>query len=530
MRKLLLILFLLLNFTPWLSAQQGVYIPMGSTVWLYNNTQIGIFSSVTNEGILGSNPGSTLYILGKRWVNGLNASLPDESADGKSGVGGNFLFSSLNPILGDVGQQSIFGNYSAIGRQGTSFPNMEVNNGKGVILDDLSDLKIRGTLHFTSGKIYLNGWNLVVGENGPGSITGYSDLRYVVTGNTFAGGYLYRNGINSAANKVVFPIGADDVSYSPGAVLLDGGATDNFGMRAFDSVYTMAIGGTAFRDTFVNKTWNIQRMDNTGGKATVILQHADNTELPAYKLKRDSSYISRFGITGWDKLANTPFKPLPGTLSTTVMLQSATMHMREFIDLGQNTFFSKTILNVRMDPAVFLVFDAYRTNPGMVKLDWTTSKEINNLQFEVERRYEKDEAFSTIAVVPSKAVNGNSTSPLSYTLNDPNDYDDNTYYRIKAVAKDGTITYSEIRMVPPVFSVQVYPNPNHGNFHVKIRGTKDDMFLQLIDTWGQVMRQYTVKKDADIQFTHMPSGVYYLVLINKDTNKKVYTTKVIVLP
>ncbi|NIG53430.1 T9SS type A sorting domain-containing protein [Chitinophaga sp. Cy-1792] len=530
MRTFTFIFILLLGMIRSAQAQLGVYIPSGDSVWLYNNTQVGIFSNMTNDGVLGSGPGSTFYILGKRWMNGSSASLPDESKNGRSGVGGNFLFSSLNPILGDVGQQIIYGNYSVATRTGTSFPNMEVNNGKGILLDDLSDLKIRNKLHFTSGKIYLNGWNLLIGETDAGDITGYSDSRYVVTGNTFAGGFLYRVNVKTAANKVVFPIGSDDKSYNPGAVLLDGGATDGFGMRAFDSAYIIAIGGGVIKDSFVNKTWNIQRMDNTGGKATVILQHMDVAEQPRYKLNKDSSYITRFGITGWDKLNVTPAKALPGTLTTTTMLQPATMHMRVFTDLGSNTYFSKRILNVKVDPAIFLLFEAFRTSPSMAQLNWTTSREVNNLQFEVERRYANEEAFKTIAVVGTKAPNGNSTTPLSYTYNDPNNYDDDTYYRIKVIGKDGTVIYSEIRIVPPIFTIQVYPNPNHGNFHVKIRGLNDEMFLQLYDTWGQMLRQYTVKRDADIEFTHMPSGVYYLTLFNKQTQKKVYTTKVVVVP
>ncbi|MBV7532913.1 T9SS type A sorting domain-containing protein [Chitinophaga sp. sic0106] len=530
MRISILILFLLSCLHLRSSAQDGLYIPEGGVVWLYNNTQVGIFNSMINNGVLGSNPGSTFYILGKRWTNGTNAKLPDESADGVSGVGGNFLFSSLNPILGDVGQQTIFGNYNIAAKQGTSFPNMEVNNGKGIILDDLSDLKVRGTLHFTSGKIYLNGWNLMVGEKTPGVISGYTDSRYIVTGNTFAGGYLYRSAITSTANRVVFPVGSADNAYSPAAVLLDGGAKDNFGIRVFDSVYTVAIGGSTYRDSFVNKTWNIVRTDNSGGKATVILQHMDASEMTSYIGARDSSFITRFGVTGWDKLTVIPFKPQAGNLSTTTMLQPATMHMREFTDLGNTTYFAKTILNVKISPAIFLVFEASRVSPALAQLDWTTSREVNNLQFEVERRYEKDEAFTTIGVVPTKAVNGTSVNPLSYTFNDPNDYDDNTYYRIKATAKDGTVTYSEIKVVPPVFSIQVYPNPNRGNFHVKIRGLNNDMLLKMYDTWGQYLREYKVRKDADIQITHMPAGTYFLVLYNQQTEQKVKTIKVVVLP
>ncbi|MGF6925491.1 hypothetical protein QFZ48_000991 [Chitinophaga sp. W2I13] len=519
MKKLLLILSLLflVGFT---SAQQGVYIPAGATVWLAGNTNVGIFADMTNNGVLGSNPNATFYFLSKLWTNGNGATLPDESADGTSGTGGTFLFSG-------AGQQRIFGAYSFIAGTGASFPNLQLNNPAGLLLEDFSDLKIRNNLHFAGGRIYLNGWNLQVGDKTPGTITGYSDYRYVVTGKGIAGGLLYRAAITNASGKVVFPVGTDDDSYSPAAVLITG-AKDMIGARVYDSVFTVAAGGRAYPDSFVNKSWNIRRVDNSGGEVDVILQHMDLSELPAYATSRDSSFITRFVGGVWDAVPVITNRPLPGTLTTTTMVQPSTMHLRHFDALGASEYFTKTALIGSAKPAMFLSFEAYRIAPLLVQLNWTTSREIYNATFEVERRYERQEAFVKIGVLPTKAVNGNSSIPLSYTFPDVNDYDDWTYYRIKAIGRNGKITYSEIRAVPPFVQIKVFPNPNNGNFKVTIRGIRGDMLMQLHDTWSQVMRQYEVRRDAEVNISDLPSGVYFLVIYHKDTMKVAYTCKVVV--
>ncbi|MDQ0108341.1 hypothetical protein J2T02_003469 [Chitinophaga terrae (ex Kim and Jung 2007)] len=519
--KYLLVILAFLCWLPGLSAQQGVYIPLGASVWLSSNTNVGIFSDMTNNGTLGSQPNSTFYFLSKLWTNGNGATLPDESADGYSGQGGVFVFSGSS-------RQLIFGGYSLAAKSGTSFPNLQVNNSSGLWLDDLSDLKIRNNLHFANGRIFLNGWNLLVGNKQPGTITGYNDQRYVVTGNAAAGGALYREGVNDAANKVVFPVGTDENDYSPAALVMTGGS-DDFGVRVYDSVYTLAAGGPAYKDSVVNKTWNVQRVNNKGGEVDVILQHKETSELPGYAENRDSSYITQFVSGVWDRLNVIPNKPLPGTLTASPLSEPAVMHLRHFTTLGSSEYFAKTILAGTAKPAIFLNFEAYRIAPVVVRCDWNTSKEVNNLRFELERRYEREETFTRVATTPSKAVNGNSKVPLGYTYQDLNDYDDWTYYRVKAVGKNGQVVYSDIRAVPPFVQINVYPNPNAGNFKVSIRGIRGDLLIQVRDTWSQSLRIYNAKSgDTDLDITDLPSGAYFLVIYHKDTMKVAYTCKVIV--
>jgi len=387
-------------------AQQSAYIPPGGQAWIFGNAPVALYGNMQQEGTLGSNPNALFYFLGKRWVNGNAASLPDESTGGLNGTGGIFRFSSNNTLYGNTGQQSIFGAYSVAGGMGASFPNLELSNSAGLILEDLSDLKIRNTLHFNSGHIFLNGWNLSVGQNAPGNITGYSDHRFVVTGTGAAGGYLYREGLTAATGRVVFPVGTAVGNYAPAAIATQG-APDNFKVRVFDNIYQNAISGALLQDTFIYKTWDIGHSQTGKAQTDVILQHMNTAEMPLYAAYRDSSYIIHYNGATWDRLPQLPYQPQTGTLTTQTMGTGATMHLRSFPGgLASQEFFSKTIgFPVAARPRQTLSCSM----PGVslsikVRLEWSTRKEVNNAVFEIERRFDGETDFTTIARVPTEGA------------------------------------------------------------------------------------------------------------------------------
>jgi len=522
LKKLYFIIFLCVCSFGATFAQQAVYIPADGKVWSYGN--VAVFGDMRNDGTLGSSAATTLYFMGKRWINGNGATLPAE------GTGGMFRFSGNNILYGTTGQQLLAGGYSVAGKTGTSFPNLEVNNAAGILLDDLNDLKIIHHLHFSSGHIFLNGWNLEVGNNDPGTITGYSDQRFVVTGTGAAGGYLYRSQLSGASGNVVFPVGTAVQHYAPAAIEQKG-APDDFKVRVFDQVYQYAVSGAIIPDSFVYKTWNIGRLQHAGGEADITLQHMDAEESPTYAANRERSFITHFVGNTWNLEDTAGTKPVPGTLSTASQLQSSTMQTRTIkAGLGTNEYFAKTT-NAMSDrpPAAFLRFDAYRISVYFVQLEWSTIKEFNNLQFEIERKLDNEEDFTRIATIPSLAVNGNSNILLNYDFKDANSYDGWSYYRIKAVSRNGKYVYTTIRAVPPMIQIDVYPNPNAGQFKVRIFGIRTPMLLQITDVWGQVVRQQEILSNGEVEIRNMPAGTYFLVMYHKATQVIGYRSKVIVI-
>lgn len=510
-------------------AQQGLYIAPGTRLQVTGSEVVSIFGNVSNNGAFGSSNVAVINFFGKTWNNGNGATLPDESADGFSGKGGLFRFSGDNPLYGNLGAQQLFGGYSVVTRTGATFPNFEVNNRLGILLSDLSDVKVRNNLHFTTGHIFLNGWNLVVGDRHPGTITGYSEQTFVVTGTNIAGGFLYREQVNAAAGKVVFPVGTSPSAYAPAAIEF-GGAADDFKVRAFDSVYQFAISGPANRLDFTNKTWNIAREQNLAGEAKITLQHMDAEEGPDYADYRSSSYLSRYINNAWDYLETPENFPLPGNLTTTNTLRNATMHYRVFAGINSNEYFAKSsVVYGPYAPAVFIDFNAWRVSANFAQLEWYVSRELNNDHFEIERRFDRDTGFTKVGELPSQAPDGNSNIRLDYRYTDANNYEGWTYYRIRAVAKNGRESYSRVKAVPPFLTVDVWPNPNRGQFNVRVRGEQTDMIMQVVNMAGQVMNQYAIRGEANIRVEGLAKGTYLLVFYDRHSSRLMYTRKVIVI-
>lgn len=518
-RHLLIICFLVLSINA--MAQQAAYIPAGGKVWNFGN--VAFFGDVTNDGTLGSSPSSVLYFLGKQWTNSYYARLSDESASGIDGIGGLFRFA------GNKGQQIIAGGYNVAARAGASFPNIEVSNANGIILADLNDLQIRNDLKLTNGHVYLNGWNLMVGDKTPGSITGYSDQRFIITGRETAGGFLYRAKLSSSAGQVVFPVGTNATNYAPAGVRYEGTAED-FKARVFDSVFLYAVTGRVLHDSVVYKTWNLGQEGNGTGLTSVTLQHMDEDEAAEYNVNRRTSYISRFLDSNWEIRSLSNDNMAPGTLTTEPMQQPATMHSRGLAGIGMNAWFAKlTPYTSSYLPADIIHFNAYRVNYSLVDLVWTTNRETNNAVFEVERMLDNETAFKKIGTVATKAPGGYSTTRLDYYYQDTNDYDGWSYYRIKAVSATGKYVYTDVREVGPLIQATVFPNPNYGQFKVTVRGIKTPLIIQVYDTWGQLVRKLEMTGQSEVNIKDMPTGSYFLTLTHKESGKQAWSCKVIVI-
>jgi hypothetical protein len=95
---------------------------------------------------------------------------------------------------------------------------------------------------------------------------------------------------------------------------------------------------------------------------------------------------------------------------------------------------------------------------SIIEVDWTSVTEINVAGYEIQRSSNALN-FNTIGSLTAK---GNGTQKVDYTFNDVQPLHGDNYYRIKAVDKDGKITYSNtvlVNMVNDKIITVVYPNP-----------------------------------------------------------------------
>lgn len=502
-------------------AQTGVYLAPGADIAVHKADTVAIFSDVRNEGRFGSLQGAVINFYGTTWQNSSEALLPDENDYNNTTLqhtGGWFRFLQLKGT--NMGAQHIYGGYSASSKAGASFPNLSIENRNGLQLEDLSDVKVRHTLHFVSGQVALRGWNLVIGERYPGNITGYSEKSFVVTGTDPGGGFLYREQVSASDSMVVFPIGSAENSYSPMALRNNGNVPVDVHARVFDSVYTNAISGQINGVDYVRKTWNILQGTEVMNDMTVWLQYNRQDEGDGYAAIRDSSFVTHFSLNGWDSLP--PSRMLvKGTLTTAIQPPAAYMNRRAFNNgLETNAYLSVT---ARKDPgaAVSVFFEASRYTRRWVDVRWRTTKERNMLRYELQRRRETEDTFHTVARIAPHSFYGNSNTVQQYHYNDDNEYGNWTYYRLKMLGRDGSVVYSDIRKVPWLIEIKAFPNPSNGNFNVTTFGIDHKLRMVMSDMYGREQGSWMITGNDRISRPGLPAGMYVLTFYDTENNNTV---------
>ncbi len=318
----------------------GLYIAPNAAVYMNNNAQAGVFSNVINSGILGSVQNSMLNMMGDIWRNTGTASYPDEwginNNSSFTGVGGAFRFAST------TSQQYLSGAYAPSTNPKLSFPNLIVANTRGLFLYQ-DDAQIRGTLLFENGLFWLNGNNLFIGSTNPGAIDGYSDTKFVATGNAAKGGFLYRAKVIGASGNVIFPVGPQTGSYAPISIMFNTAVAQDLHVRVFDNVYTGAFIGTTGNPASVQQTWNIGQEDTASVPSIIAIQHMFTREGPSFAAHRGNSYISmyNFNLQTWDTLGPSGVTS-PGTITTGTKLAGTYINARVLnSSLGLSTYLTK---------------------------------------------------------------------------------------------------------------------------------------------------------------------------------------------
>jgi len=329
----LLLLFLL----PFLASSQntkGVSIYSGKSVRVHPRYAVSIFSNLTNSGSFGSEKNATVIFAGQRWINKAGSTLPDESISGVDGTGGTFKFAPAVSAAQYIDNQNS-------SQPGSGFPNMSIANSKDIILEG-SDLAIRNNLNFETGHLVLNNRNAILGVKG--SITGYDQNKYVVTGTGTSGGGLTRSISGQQQGDIVFPVGTTLSSYTP-ASLTYVGIPQNLKVRVFENVYEKAVFGMLENFYSVNKTWHLS-ISNADPKAVLNfnMQHNSIEESSQFTTSRSQSFVRRF-LSQKNQYDNVPASGLtPGVITSANPISNAFVSSRVNIsDLSSNEYFTKSV-------------------------------------------------------------------------------------------------------------------------------------------------------------------------------------------
>jgi hypothetical protein len=154
-----------------------------------------------------------------------------------------------------------------------------------------------------------------------------------------------------------------------------------------------------------------------------------------------------------------------------------------------------------------------------VGLQWTTSNEINNLGFEIEKSID-GERFASVGFV--KASGNNSGSNYSFTDEKLTQKSGKVFYRLKQIDKDGKFSYSKIEAISlnstKNFSFQLIENPVRGDVKLVLSNeTENKLQITISNSNGQQVynQQLLSKKGTSntiIPTSTLKSGIYYLTI------------------
>jgi autotransporter-associated beta strand protein len=164
-------------------------------------------------------------------------------------------------------------------------------------------------------------------------------------------------------------------------------------------------------------------------------------------------------------------------------------------------------------PIVLLSFTA-KPNGDDVDLNWTTSVEINNDFFTVERSQD-GENFSFVSTVKGA---GNSMILKKYYTKDVQAYSGISYYRLKQTDYSGHYQYSNIIAVKFLSeilkSVVVYPNPVANELHIELPGNTETVNFEILSATGALVYKGSVNERITVPTTSFSSGVYVIKIEN----------------
>ena len=154
-------------------------------------------------------------------------------------------------------------------------------------------------------------------------------------------------------------------------------------------------------------------------------------------------------------------------------------------------------------PIKAINLQAKETN-GQVMLGWQTIDEINTASFTIQHSTNG----TTFTDIATKVAVGSGNN--SYSLVDKSPVDGINYYRIKAIYKNGSATYSSSVQISIVnYKLSIYPNPSKGK--VTIVGNHISS-VKVLDNLGREVNIITLHgaNNPSISVGSLSAGIYYL--------------------
>lgn len=508
------------------TAQPGFYVPKSAKVF-FNGDTATIFSDVINYGNLGVGKNAFVNFSGKTWENDPQSLITDESFSGSgvTGTGGWIRF------ISDSIRQVLIGGYNAATKSGPLFSHLMLQNKNGVLLNE-SSAKVRKELLFSSGRMYLSDYMMIIGDHNPGILSGYDSLRFFVTANKPGSGYLIRENIRNSDGRIDFPVGSHDDSYTPAAILNNVSAGDDYYVNVFDSVKAAGLTGINLFPKSVNKTWEIGKRSKPGlDDEEIFLQHLTRDEGTQFKANRNNAYVAFYNGNAWDTSAPQS-TPVPGFITTGSSLNGSGVNSRLFYNsISSPSYFTKLTGTGTSALKTILWFNARRTGYNTVLAYWDTKPEVSVRYFVLERMLSNENSFIQVDTVLSLINGAISLSQLDYATIDSNGYTGISFYRLKVVNLDGTYFYSNTVAVggmPGTGINLIWPNPTQGPFYVSCDPVWKIQTIVIWNAIGQKIKEESTNGRNIIPMELSIPGTYFVGFV-REGGRIIETRKLVVV-
>jgi hypothetical protein len=388
---------------------------------------------------------------------------------------------------------------------GENFTNLIVNNsGAGIQLNN--NLTTASNLTMTQGNVNLNGNNLTLGlsvaNNGTlvhtsGTITGTGSFKrwfktVVIPNGSVLGLFPMGTATDYRPFYVAAPATAPTSGGSITVAYID--ATTNTSVPTYlDGVTTINVR----KDLH----WTVTTGNGlAGGNYNLDAQGTGFGLIGAVSDLRLTLINSGIGTPGVN--AGTTLDPQVNRTGLTLANLS-------------NSFFIGSINSVSSPlPITLISFTAVLKNDEVI-LDWSTSAEINNDFFTIQKS--KDETgWEDVVRIPG---HGTSSIIQLYSTYDHQPYTGTSFYRLKQTDIDGKESYSPIVSIKNAnenSGISVYPNPvsnqlfmrfpSYSNYQITIEGINGQKFRNSVAVTGS---------DFSMDVSQLKSGIYFIQILHE---------------
>ena len=167
-------------------------------------------------------------------------------------------------------------------------------------------------------------------------------------------------------------------------------------------------------------------------------------------------------------------------------------------------------------PVTWVSFTAVNKSSS-VQLEWKTTAEVKNKEFEVERSTDGVQ-FVTIGVV---AASFQMLSTYTYNFTDAVMVGGTVHYRLKQIDIDGNYSYSKTVQVKCEEGslLQVLENPVRTELKLKCGAALNGSKFMIVDVGGRNVHSGIITLQlVTVAKGHLPAGIYYVRVVQKNGN------------